>query len=886
MLYVSTVHLLYCKTQPYMSILRTLIIGSMLVLLGSCGSQQKAVQPAGEPIMETEFRQLDTMFVSASREPEPENFTLPTYRASHTRTHDLMHTILDLQFDWQAEQVLGVATLTLSPYFYPSDEVTLDAKGFEFEYIRLKGSNRNLEYGYDGRQVRINLGKTYKKGESYILEIKYVATPAASGGSSAITSDKGLFFIDPRDEDPDKPTQIWTQGETEHNSRWFPTIDKPNERTTQEMYVTVEDRYEVLSNGVLESVEEEAGMKTWHWVMDQPHAPYLFMLAIGEFAVVEDTWEGKPVTYYVEPEYEADAEAIFAHTKEMLSFFSDKLDVKYPWQKYAQVVVRDYVSGAMENTTAVIFGDFVQRHKRELIDDGNDRIVAHELFHHWFGDLVTTESWSNLTMNEGFANYSEYLWFEHKYGRDYADHHLLGEWSGYLSSTRGNLHPLIHFGYEDKEDMFDAHSYNKGGAVLHMLRNYVGDDAFFAALNLYLTENAYTAVEAHNLRLAFEEVTGEDLNWFFNQWYFEQGHPDLSVTYDFNEATGQANVTVEQIQNPEIMPAIFQLPAAIDIYKANGEKVRHEVMVNERTQTFTFELEEAPALMQFDADRVLLAEMQDNKSSAQYLFQYKNAPLFLDRYEAVLELRGEQSPEAQQVMTAALEDPFWAIRVAAMQNLSPETAANAGAMLSQMGSEDPHSEVRAMAFSMLAELEDASAVSFAQQAIQQDSAYSVIGAALQYLTVLDPEAALEIADDLEQHSSSDILLAVGELYASTGDAKYLPFFKKNLTEVSGFSAIYFVDAYVELAVNSDLETSKTVAGHLNTLALGESISPWIKFGATRGLNEMRKAFEQAEQKEQQAYAETLLERLKTIKASEKNPQLISFYNQMLSDIKP
>lgn len=869
-----------------MSIMRLLLFGFAVLLLGSCSSQKKSGQAAEEPFVETELRQLDTMFVSAPRNTTPETYELPVYRASHTRTHDLVHTILDLRFDWENEQVIGKAELTLAPYFYPSGEVTLDAKGFDFEAIRMKGATADLDYEYDGQQVKIDMGKTYQKEEEYTLEILYVATPSASGGSAAITSDKGLFFIDPRNEDPNKPTQIWTQGETEHNSRWFPTIDKPNERTTQEMYVTVDERYEVLSNGVLEGVELKDGEKTWHWVMDQPHAPYLFMLTIGEFAVVEEDWEGKPVTYYVEPEYREDAVAIFAHTKEMLSFFSDKLGVKYPWQKYAQVVVRDYVSGAMENTTAVIFGDFVQRHKRELIDNNNDRIVAHELFHHWFGDLVTTESWSNLTMNEGFANYSEYLWFEHKYGRDYADYHLLGEWSGYLSSAQGSLHPLIHFGYEDKEDMFDAHSYNKGGAVLHMLRNYVGDEAFFAALNLYLTENAYTAVEAHNLRLAFEEVTGEDLNWFFNQWYFEQGHPELNVTYDYNEATGQANIIVEQAQDPELMPAIFQLPAAIDIYGADGDKQRHQVMVNERVQTFTFELEEAPAFMQFDADRVLLAEIEDNKTSEQYLFQYQFSPSFLDRHEAVLELRGELSPAAQKVMTAALQDPFWAIRTAALQSLTPETAANAREVLAEMGVEDAHSEVRAMAFTMLGEMGDETSVELAKKAIEQDSAYNVIGAALQYLSVVDPASALEIADKLEDNPSSDILLAVGELYATTGDSKYLPFFKENLTEAEGFSAIYFVDAYRELAVNSGLETSRGVAAHLNTIALEQATSSWLKFGAVRGLNEMRKAFEEAEEEGEQAFAEELLSMLKKIKATETNPQLLSFYNQMMSDVKP
>ena len=189
------------------------------------------------------------------------------------------------------------------------------------------------------------------------------------------------FLSTPRGEDPNKPQQIWTQGETEWNSKWFPTIDKPNERCTQEMYITVEDKFKTLSNGVLvNSIKNEDGTRTDFWKMAQPHAPYLFMIAVGEFAVVQDKWEGIPLDYYVEPEYERSARAIFGNTVEMLDFFSSKLGIKYPWAKYAQIVVRDYVSGAMENTTSVIFGDFVQKHEEDLIDNNNDRIVAHELF--------------------------------------------------------------------------------------------------------------------------------------------------------------------------------------------------------------------------------------------------------------------------------------------------------------------------------------------------------------------------------------------------------------------------------------------------------------------------------------------------------------------------
>ncbi|HRF40444.1 MAG TPA: M1 family aminopeptidase, partial [Saprospiraceae bacterium] len=211
----------------------------------------------------------------------------------------------------------------------------------------------------------------------------------------------------------------------------------------------MEDRFKTLSNGLLLKQTKNAdGTRTDYWKMDQPHAPYLFMVAVGEYAVVEDKWRNVPLQYYVEPDYAADAKAIFPYTPEMLEYFSKTFSYDYPWKKYAQIVVRDFVSGAMENTTAVTFGEFVQKHKMDLVDERtNEKIVAHEMMHHWFGDLVTCESWSNLTLNEGFANYSEYLWLENKYGRDEADYHLLEEWQGYFSSADMSIHPLIHFSY-------------------------------------------------------------------------------------------------------------------------------------------------------------------------------------------------------------------------------------------------------------------------------------------------------------------------------------------------------------------------------------------------------------------------------------------------------
>ncbi|TAK41551.1 MAG: alanyl aminopeptidase, partial [Saprospiraceae bacterium] len=648
-----------------------------LGFLWSCGQKQYSAIV----LPETDRVNLDTLVVTAPKAGGNDALsnTLPTYNASYKRENDLLHTKLDLHFDWQKEQVLGKATLTLKPYFYPTDKVTLDAKGFDFHQVTFEGYDEPLKYDYDGQQVTIHLGKTFKKDQQYTLFIDYTATPAEGGGSAAITSDKGLFFINPRGEDAGKPQQIWTQGETENNSRWFPTIDKPNERCTDEIYLTVEDRFKTLSNGLLISSKENGdGTHTDYWKMDIPHAPYLFMIAIGEYAVVHDEWDGKAVDYYVEPAFEKYAREIFPHTPELLQFYSDVLGVKYPWQKFSQVVVRDYVSGAMENTTAVIFGEFMQATGRELIDNlGNENVVAHEMFHQWFGDYVTCESWANLTLNEGFANYSEYLWLEHKYGRDEADLHRMQELQGYLQSAKQQgIHPLTHFGYKDKEDMFDAHSYNKGGLVLHMLRNYLGDEAFFAGLKKYLNDNALSDVEGHELRLAFEDVTGEDLNWFFNQWFYSQGQPELTVDYDYDSDSKEVLVTVAQTQNPKEMPPIFVLPTTVDIY-TNGEVSRHDIRIDERTQTFRIPSEVDPELIVFDGDGALLATIDDQKNTDEYIAQYELAPNFLYRRQALQELANSDDPKVKPIFRKALDDNFWYFRMFAANKVEVDETTSA-----------------------------------------------------------------------------------------------------------------------------------------------------------------------------------------------------------------
>ncbi len=852
-------------------------ISLLSLLIAACGTPK--VVTMEEPIFEE--RQLDTLYVTAPPITEDEkDYELPVYNPSHSRTIDLLHTKLDLSFDWEKEEVVGKADLTLTPYFYPTSIVELDAKGFTFNSIQL-ADGTTLRYEYDGRKVVIQLPGTYTKKDTIRLAIDYIAQPRPDGGSDAITSDKGLFFINPRGEEGDKPQQIWTQGETENNSRWFPTVDKPNERCTQEMYLTVEDRFLTLSNGLLlSSTKNDNGTRTDYWKMDQPHAPYLFMIAIGEFAKVEDTpYNEKPVNYYVEPEFEAHAKAIYPHTPEMLGFFSEVTGTEYPWSKYSQVIVRDFVSGAMENTTGVIFGDFIQHTERELIDELiNEKIVAHEMFHHWFGDFVTCESWANLTLNEGFANYSEYLWLEHKYGRDEADQHLLEEWEGYLSSAREGIHPLIHYGYADKENMFDAHSYNKGGAVLHMLRKTIGDEAFFAGLQRYLQDNAYSAVEVDELRMAFEDVTGEDLHWFFDQWYMNEGQPTLNIDYGYDVDTKEAVVTVKQTQDGRKMPPIFQLLTEIDIYLPGQDApVRHKVFIDQRQQEVRLPAATAPALVIFDAERSILAKWEDNKTQDQLAYQFLNAPLFLDRYQALNELE-DNYPAFDAILQKALQDPFYGIRALALNRLSEETSSSVSLeLVAKLAEEDDHSEVRSTALMALTEIGHDQAYTLAAKAIDARP-YNVVSTGLSSLYQLNPQEGLAAADKMNNETNAQLVATVGDIYAESRDQKYLPYFVKNLGNVDGFGALNFFESYgnLLLADDSGANIEKAVK-RLKAIGTNMGQSPWARIASIKTLSELKGGL--AENALATQWLSAIDQAIEAIKAAETNPQLKGIYQQ-------
>ncbi|MCI3936962.1 M1 family metallopeptidase [Chryseobacterium aahli] len=686
------------------------------------------------------------------------------YRATSAKVTELKHTKLKVNFDYQKEQMNGEEWLTASPYFYATNELILDAKGMLIHEVALdnNGKKSPLKFDYKNDVLKIILDKTYQKNQDYTVYIKYTARPneVKQEGSMAISDAKGLYFINAQGQDPDKPTQIWTQGETESSSAWFPTIDKSIQKTTQEIYMTVPDKYVTLSNGLLKDSQKESnGLRTDHWVMDKRHSTYLFFMGVGEYAVVKDKWKNIAVDYYIEKEYEPYAKQIYGNTPEMIEFFSKKLGYDYPWSKYAQISGRDYVSGAMENTTATLHGSDILQKPGQLIDENKwEDTIAHELFHHWFGDLVTAESWSNLTVNESFANYSEYLWNEYKYGKDQADYHQMEDVNHYIHNPSDFKKDLVRFDYASREDVFDLVTYQKGGGILHMLRNYLGDEAFFAGMNDYLKTYEYKNAEAHQLRLSFEKVSGKDLNWFFNQWYFGSGHPKLNYSYTFEPVKKQVTVVVNQSQE---LP--FEFPLTIDVYD-NGKPKRQQVWVTAAAKnTFSFDVSKNPDLVNINADGILVADVTETKTPEQNLMQFIGSKEFKSRYNALTAIKDQvgKSPAVTKLLSAALKDPYFRVRQKALELMDLSNAEQLkalGADVEKLASNDPKTLVQGAAIAALAKTKDKKYLPIFEKGVNAVS-NSVKGNSVAAALDVDPSKANTLADKIDLNGASEDLLS-------------------------------------------------------------------------------------------------------------------------------
>jgi aminopeptidase N len=705
---------------------------------------------------------------------------------------DLLHTDLDLKPLWKERQMKGKATLTLLPYLQPQNKLILDIKYLDIHAVEIKGSKVTpTEFSYDKSKLEIDLGKFYTKKDTLIVVISYTANPdrIVDSNGETIKEEKGLFFINTDGKRKDIPTHLWTQGETHTNSSWFPTLDHPSEKHTQKLKVTYESNYVSLANGKLVSSKiNKDGSKTDVWEQTLPHSVYLTVLVIGDYTIVKDQWRGKEVSYYMEPQYKSVARPIFGRTPEMMEFFSKLLGVDYPWDKYSQVIVHDFTAGAMENTSAVTFNTIFQKDARELVDDNDDETVAHELFHHWFGNIVTCKTWTHLTLNESFANYSEYLWTEYKYGREEAEYHWTRDLSPYFAYSSNKKEPLVRYYYKKPDDMFDLISYNKGGKILHMLRNYLGDEAFFKSLQLYLTKHKYKTAEYSDLRQCFEEISGEDLYWFFQQWYENGGHPILNSSY--TKTSDSALLIISQKHNFDTS-LNYKLPLDLNIY--TGDIVKKQRIVLDKSKDTFIIREKDIKTISIDGTNSIVAIKNETRDVNDWLFLLENSTSYLDQNKALKKLAiYKDKDNVKDAIYNLLSTNKNRIRQEAIKAIDKKWLkrdSKWNEKLKNILSEANSGRIKAAAIDKLAENETFTGLDTIIIPLLNDSSYLVENSALNFLNKIDSVKAFDYAYKRIYSNSYSVLNTVFEIIAQSKNPKEIVYFEQAIEKAKGYKKL-------------------------------------------------------------------------------------------------
>ncbi len=763
----------------------------------------------------------------------------PSYKASAPRIVDVYHASLDLELNWEKEEIMGRAKIKLGSYRNPLNLIVLDAKYMLIQSVDVDGHKVKFESSDSTLSIQLDSAITF--GDTLELEVKYTARPSLADNkkNAAIGNDKGFYFINSDESDPLIPRQAWTQGQTQANSVWFPTIDRPNERMTVDLSILLDSSMVSLSNGDLDFQESlPNGKRKDFWSMKQAIAPYLVMLAVGPFERYQEPNSELPIGYVVEKEWIDQAKGIFGKTPKMIETFGEILDYPYPWSKYDQVVGRDYVSGAMENTGAVLLGDFLYQDQRQRIDGDNEDIIAHELFHHWFGDLLTCESWSNLTLNEGFASYGEYLWREAAYGKDDADAYFEDFLDSYLYESDKKTHPVIHYRYEKRDEMFDHHSYDKGALVLHYLRWVLGDEVFFGGLNHYLTKHAFKSVEIHDLRIALEEYSGLDLNWFFNDYFLAEAHPVLE--YKWSQNAKELTLIVEQVQ--EKGKNAFDLPIGLEILTEQGEKSYERIRITEPSQSFGFSIEGKATYVHLDPEGVLPGLIQEQKSYEEYKLLLKHSEGYRAKLIAsagMLKNAADASAPISDVLDL-LESKDNKLLASIVMMLDSHVCHvyDLKDKLEMLMMTGPSSEVRTNSISAAMQFYVDRMSSKNLERTVYDPSLMVAEAGLTALMEVGFDLAIELAEKKKNSKYIEELSAVAFIFSVDGDPSEESFFLDVLKKRRNAERYELLSYYVEFLLNGEKpEVQKRGADYLVQYLL-EAEEWWYKVLAVEGLKGM------------------------------------------------
>jgi aminopeptidase N len=627
-----------------------------------------------------------------------------------SRDFDALHYKLKFTFDLEKKTFYGENTITLSSLKDGLRRIALDAMDFTVTGVA-DPNGASLKFEKTPRQLFIDLAKSLDYGEKAAFTVKYFRQEPKTG----------FKFMA---ETPDSPAQINTYNWPEDARRWIPCFDYPNDKVTSELVATVKSDWNVLSNGRLVEVIEDksAGTKTFHWLQDKPHPTYNIMMAAGPYEVLQDKLGDLPVDYWVYKKDVPDAPRSFQKTPKMIDFFNKTFGYAYPWAKYDQVCVSGS-GGGMEATTATILGQSTIHDARAEQDFSSDGLVAHELAHQWWGDLVTERDWADVWISESFATYSEYLWTRFDKGEDEGALNLLDKKNSYLREARTRyMRPIVFNRYNNPWDIMDSHSYPKGAAILHMMRFILGDKPFFRALGLFLNKHAFESVDTHDFMTAVKETTGENMDWFFEQWIYKPGHPVFDVSCAWDEAARKSRLTVVQSQDTSKGVPIYKTPVVIGIVTAE-KSASEKIWITKKEETFDLAAAQKPLLVKFDEGHFLLKEWTFAKTREELIYQLGNDDA-LGRLWAAAELAAHLGPPdtVRALMERAKSDPFWAVRRGALETLVKGSKPELVAFLRERCS-DANSRVRTAALRALGDYKDRRLVEFFEECFLKDSSY-------------------------------------------------------------------------------------------------------------------------------------------------------------------
>ncbi len=682
--------------------------------------------------------------------PGAGNFPLPGDKPRYPRDRvvDIKHVRMDIALDLDAKRISGSVSHTFSPMNEGVSSIELDAVELDISAVRL-ASGAALTYAVAGNRLHIDLDAPHHPGEEVTITVDFSGYPR-----------RGLYFIQPDEAYPDKRVEAWTQGQDEDSRHWYPCYDYPNELATSEMHVTVPEKYFAISNGELTSVDEAPGnQKTYNWYQSTPHVAYLLSVAAGEYAELTDEWDGIPIQYYVPHGREEDGREVFKNTPDILKFFSERTGVRYPYAKYSQVVVQDFIFGGMENVSATTLTENCLYDSRARTDIDADALIAHEAAHQWFGDLLTCRDWSHGWLNEGFATFMELAYAERNKGRDEFLYTLRGEMDFYLGEAGRYRRPIVTNVYNEPIDLFDRHLYEKGGIVINMLRVLLGETLFWKAIRRYVISRRSTSVVTMDLQRAIEEATGRNLDWFFDQWVFSAGHPEMKGDYAWDEESKTAKVSFKQSQKGDDVPEVFRLPLRIDFRLESGETISSKVEVTEKEHSFLIPLASKPRFVRVDPE--ILKTLELERPADMLRAQLLSDEHVLGRVDAARALAKKSDRETIVALGKSVrEDSFWGVQAEAAKALGQiKTMSALEELLASTGVDHPKAR-RAVARALGEFREERAAEVLAQMIDQGDPSYYVEAAATAAIgKTRSPLAFDALQRALERDSMNDIVRA-------------------------------------------------------------------------------------------------------------------------------